>query len=75
MVTHIYNTPIPKKYQRMIEQIDYDEDGYWIMLARPYLWQGDTSFVHENTISQCLDELRHGVAAVDYEIWDSRVNG
>lgn len=75
MVTHIGRTPIPKKHQPKVARVEHDADGYWIMLARPYMWQGETSFVHENTIAQCLDELRHGVVAVSDEQWRVMVVG
>ncbi len=45
---------LPQKYHHMVDSISDErdnDDGIWVYLNRPYLWDGEVAFVHEQTIA------------------------
>lgn len=51
---------VPKKYQRMIDEIDKDMDGYWVYTRKGY-YSPDTGThtIHEYTQHETLKMVRN----------------
>jgi hypothetical protein len=51
---------VPKKYQHMIDCIDYEgEDGYWAYAKKGYrFWLSDGHIAHEKTQKDLLNTIR-----------------
>lgn len=62
MITHIGNTPIPKKYQDRISWIDHEDNGEgyeWVIYLNKPWYANEYAIIREATIQRCLFELRH----------------
>lgn len=43
------------KHPHIIESFEKDEDGYWIYLHEGYLFDGEVSFIHEDTAKEARE--------------------
>lgn len=50
------NIKVPKKYHKMIKEIFYDSDGYWVYTERGYRSGMDYALhtIHEDTVKEIL---------------------
>jgi len=55
---------LPKIHKKKIESVSDERslgNGIWIYLKDGFLWDGETSQVHENTVTEAVRELKQNV--------------